>query len=97
MLRYRPDTDYVDTEIPKALRDLLLNAHNVSLSRDTYCLDRATGTEGKGGIFRISQKKSHEVLRMSLYMFDMLDRMRDESGIVVRHVVDIGSGQVGFK
>lgn len=42
----------------------------------------------------MSPKKSHEVTRMTDYILQLLDEIRERTGIRVRHIVDIGAGQV---
>lgn len=42
----------------------------------------------------MSPKKYHEVSRMTSYICELLDKISDISGINVKHLVDIGAGQV---
>lgn len=94
-LRYPPDyssSDF-DSDIPVSLRDIVSSVNHASLTREAT-LDFASHVAPRFDSARMSQKKHHEVTRMASYVFQMLDRMRDRADIEVKHVVDIGSGQV---
>lgn len=87
-----------DPIFPPSILQLLQRAYTTSLPRNLELSDyqRPSSASAKGHPFRMSQKKNHEVTLMASRVFHMLDKMRDELGIEVRHVVDIGSGQVFY-
>ena len=96
-LRYPSSTENIDAEVPTALHNILLTAHSASLARDVDHFGCTVDSRAKNTVYRISQKKNHEVLQMTSYVSHLLDRIRDENGIEARHVIDIGSGQVRSK
>jgi hypothetical protein len=84
-------------DIPAPIQAFLSDSASVSLPRDPETFSHRLEGGLNGKVSQVSQKKHHEVTRMSSYVFRMLDRMQNECGLEVKHVVDIGSGQVRIK
>lgn len=78
---------------PKDLVRLLSDARTLSLPRqpDTELTLRGDLSISRTGM---SAKKYHEVSRMTSLVLDLLDTLREQHHTEVRHVVDIGAGQV---
>lgn len=83
--RYRP---------PDSIIQLLGTARALSLPRQPYNLP-SPGERPLGFLYKgMSPKKFHEVSRMTAYVLDLLDSLLIRNHTDVRHVVDIGAGQV---
>jgi hypothetical protein len=74
--------------VPKQLELMLETADQLTLPRT---LNHRLTPEGQAPLRGMSPKKSHEVLQMSAFIRSMLFETR----IGIRHVVDVGAGQVG--
>lgn len=89
-LKDQPDS----VSLPENLIRLLSDARTLSLPRQPD--DELTSRRGILSISRtgMSPKKYHEVSRMTSLTLDLLDTLREQHHIEVRHIVDIGAGQV---
>lgn len=74
------------TTVPKSLKEMLDTVDSFTLPRKTEFATHGNEPTLRG----MSPKKSHEVLRMSNFIQQVLR----ESPTEIRHVVDVGAGQV---
>ena len=88
------DGSVIETEgIPLKLKELLWNFNRLSLKRDhAFCqiCERSLIESHKG----MSPKKDHEVSHLSSFISDILGDLDTRQNIAVKHVVDVGAGQV---
>ncbi|OCB86700.1 hypothetical protein A7U60_g6158 [Sanghuangporus baumii] len=97
--RCDPDIgDQVDSQsdiygLPEGLSRILLDAKTLSLPRQTDPEFSSRGDSLSISRTGMSPKKFHEVSRMTSYVLNLLETLREQYDSEVRHVVDIGAGQ----
>jgi len=77
-------------DIPVELKQMLETIEQLSLPRTPDC--RVTGPSIEVPIRGMSPKKSHEVSQMSTFIGSLCT----QSGSDIKHIVDVGAGQVGL-
>ena len=93
-----------DSDIPSGLRKLILQINELALPRYASLVSltfesllpdsKQLMTPGSFTSKGMSPKKVHEVNRMMVYILYLLDQLCRHTGMKVKHIVDIGAGQV---
>ena len=81
--------------LPSEISNLISTINSLSLPRNPYPVVPSISREkSEAHELGMSPKKYHEVSRMSLFVLKYLENLSNEYGVEVKHIVDIGAGQV---